>query len=69
MDKGKNMTDSAPLPPKGRTPRDDDFDDPVDADAVAEAIEAGYDIQSDAAVNPLANDPASSHDESEDPEE
>ena len=40
---------------------DDSNDDlPVDAEIVSEDIEAGYDIQSDAAVRALVSDPASS---------
>lgn len=35
----------------------------------AEAIEAGYDIQSDAATKALVNDPASSSGDEEPPEE
>lgn len=59
---------TSPIPPKkqGKNVADypvDAYDDDVDnADIVAEEIEAGYDIQSDAAVRSLVDDPASSSD-------
>ncbi len=53
---------SSPRPP--RRPYDTDasdaYDGAIDASIVEEQIEAGYDIQSDAATKPLVDDPLSS---------
>lgn len=56
-----------PKPPRknaaNQPPRARDDDTGIeDVDIVAEDIEAGYDIQSDAATRSLADDPASSSD-------
>lgn len=50
--------------PSGRSAarQEPDEDSEYDADLLAEQIEAGYDIQSDAAVKSLVDDPASSKD-------
>lgn len=52
------------MPPKNRDTdaRNRDGDEVDDAEIVAEDIEAGYDIQSDAATKALVDDPASSSD-------
>ncbi len=53
---------NSPRPP--RRPYDQDtsdaYDGAIDASIVEEQIEAGYDIQSDAATKPLVDDPLSS---------
>ena len=56
-----------PTPPKkqphaDRDRFDRDADETSDADIIAEQIEAGYDIQADAATKALVDDPASSSD-------
>lgn len=58
---------TSPKPPKkhARSDRGEPLEDENEvsiAEIVAEDIEAGYDIQSDAAVRPLVDDPASSSD-------
>ena len=46
--------------PNKPQPAAEDRDETTEADIVAESIEAGYDIQSNAATKSLADDPASS---------
>lgn len=63
------MANASPKPPKHpdlkATKIPENEDDISNADIVAEDIEAGYDIQSDASVRPLVSDPASSRDNEE----
>ena len=66
----KGMAMTSPQPPRKNTAAasrlaQNEEDEIDDADMVAEEIEAGYDVQSNAATKALVDDPASSSDNSE----